>query len=124
MERLAGVTELLDGPLDDRAALVGNLRDLRTVNRHLGGITISVQAIEAVLEAVVTSPAHGATDSAAADGVYHRGGAPGPVRILDVGTGGGGPPPRPLPPPPRRRPRPARAGGGDPPGGGGAPAAA
>src|SRR3954447_16637179 len=88
MERLAGVTELLDGPLDDRAALVGNLRDLRTVNRHLGGITISVQAIEAVLEAVVTSPAHGATDSAAADGVYHRGGAPGPVRILDVGTGG------------------------------------
>ena len=28
MERLTEATELLDGPLDDPAALVGNLRDL------------------------------------------------------------------------------------------------
>ena len=36
MERLAGVPELLDGPLDDPRALRGNLRDLRRINR-LGG---------------------------------------------------------------------------------------
>ena len=64
MDRLAGVEELLDGPLHDRAALVGNLRDLARVNRRLGGVDLSARAIAAL--------------------------APGTaeLRILDVGTGG------------------------------------
>jgi ubiquinone/menaquinone biosynthesis C-methylase UbiE len=70
MERLTGVAELLDGPLDDRAALVGNLRDLRRVNRWLGGATGSIRAIEALL-------------AAPGDGVATE-----PRSILDVGTGG------------------------------------
>jgi ubiquinone/menaquinone biosynthesis C-methylase UbiE len=40
--------ELLDGPLDDPAALRGNLRDLARVNRHLGGSALSIRAIEAL----------------------------------------------------------------------------
>ena len=36
MERLAGVEELLDGPLNDLDELADNLRDLRRVNRLLG----------------------------------------------------------------------------------------
>ena len=63
MDRLAGAEELLDGPLDDRAALVGNLRDLARVNRRLGGITLSARAIDAL--------APGRAD----------------ISILDVGTG-------------------------------------
>jgi SAM-dependent methyltransferase len=64
MDRLAGVEELLDGPLHDRAALVGNLRDLARVNRRLGGLDLSTRAIDAL--------APGAAE----------------LRILDVGTGG------------------------------------
>jgi ubiquinone/menaquinone biosynthesis C-methylase UbiE len=67
VERLSGVEELLDGPLDDRATLVGNLRDLRRANRWLGGVALSVRAIEAVVAAT---------------------GDHGPLRIRDVGTGG------------------------------------
>jgi ubiquinone/menaquinone biosynthesis C-methylase UbiE len=64
MDRLAGAEELLDGPLDDRAALIGNLRDLARFNRHLGGVELSARAIQAL--------------------------APGTaeISILDVGTGG------------------------------------
>ena len=64
MDRLTGVEELLDGPLDDRPALVGNLRDLARVNRRLGGIDLSARAIDAL--------------------------APGrsSIEVLDVGTGG------------------------------------
>ncbi len=40
--------ERLDGPLDDRATLVGNLRDLRRFNRRLGGVTLSARALEAL----------------------------------------------------------------------------
>ena len=40
--------ERLDGPLDDRASLVGNLRDLRRFNRRLGGVALSVRALEAL----------------------------------------------------------------------------
>ena len=63
MDRLAGAEELLDGPLDDRAALIGNLRDLARVNRRLGGVALSARAIETL--------------------------APGraEIRVLDVGTG-------------------------------------
>ncbi len=64
MNRLTGAEELLDGPLDDPSALAGNLRDLRRINRLLGGVRLSRLAIERL--------------------------APGtdPIEIVDVGTGG------------------------------------
>lgn len=61
MDRLTGVSELLDGALDDPAALDGNLRDLARINRLTGGTRLSARAIDAL--GVVTT-------------------------ILDVGTGG------------------------------------
>ena len=63
MDRLAGAEELLDGPLDDRAALIGNLRDLARGNRRLGGADLSARAIDGL--------------------------APGraSIAVLDVGTG-------------------------------------
>ncbi len=64
MERLTDGVELLDGPLDDRAALAGNLRDLRRINRWLGGVRLSAAGIEAL--------------------AAHRL----EVTLLDVGTGG------------------------------------
>jgi ubiquinone/menaquinone biosynthesis C-methylase UbiE len=64
VKRLAQAVELLDGPLDDPAALAGNLRDLRRINRWLGGVALSITAVEAV--------APGAAD----------------LTLLDVGTGG------------------------------------
>jgi 2-polyprenyl-3-methyl-5-hydroxy-6-metoxy-1,4-benzoquinol methylase len=64
MERLSETVELLDGPLDDQAALAGNLRDLGRINRRLGGVNLSVAAIEAL--------------------AAHRG----ELTLLDVGTGG------------------------------------
>jgi ubiquinone/menaquinone biosynthesis C-methylase UbiE len=48
VERLNDAFELLDGPLDDQAALAGNLRDLGRINRRLGGIDLSSAAIEAL----------------------------------------------------------------------------
>ncbi|HEV7810126.1 MAG TPA: methyltransferase domain-containing protein [Candidatus Limnocylindrales bacterium] len=66
MDRLTGVAELLDGPLDDDLALDANLRDLARINRLTGGTRLSRRAVEALGEV---------------SGV--------PVRsILDVGTGG------------------------------------
>jgi ubiquinone/menaquinone biosynthesis C-methylase UbiE len=64
MDRLAHAPEYLDGTLDDPTTLAGNLRDLRRVNRWLGGIDLSAAAIEALA-------AHRAE-----------------VTMLDVGTGG------------------------------------
>jgi ubiquinone/menaquinone biosynthesis C-methylase UbiE len=64
MERLTDAVELLDGPLDDPATLEGNLRDLRRINRRLGGVALSAAAIEAL--------------------AAHRG----ELTLLDVGTGG------------------------------------
>ena len=64
MDRRTDATELLDGPLDDPAALRGNLRDLRRINRWLGGASLSADAIDALA-------AHRAE-----------------LTILDVGTGG------------------------------------
>lgn len=64
MKRLTGGAELLDGPLDDPAALTGNLRDLRRINRRLGGVGLSAAAIDAL--------------------AAHRS----EVTLLDVGTGG------------------------------------
>lgn len=68
MDRLAGVPELLDGPLDDPRTLAGNLRDLRRVNALLGGVRLSRDAIQALVGA---SAGRGAA-----------------VELLDVGTGG------------------------------------
>ena len=48
MERRTDAVELLDGPLDDPAALAGNLRDLRRINRWLGGVRLSADAIDAL----------------------------------------------------------------------------
>lgn len=64
MERRTDAVELLDGPLDDPAALAGNLRDLGRINRRLGGVRLSAAAIEALA-------AHRAD-----------------LSLLDVGTGG------------------------------------
>ncbi len=64
VERLTDAVELLDGPLDDPAALAGNLRDLARINRWLGGASLSATAIDAL-----------------ADGHVE-------LRVLDVGTGG------------------------------------
>ncbi len=64
MERLTNVAELLDGPLDDPATLDGNLRDLRLINRWLGGVALSAAAIEALAAHRVD------------------------LTLLDVGTGG------------------------------------
>ena len=68
MDRLAGAAELLDGPLDDPVALEGNLRDLRRVNRLLGGVSLSGRALDALVGRVA--------DAGTA------------VSLLDVGTGG------------------------------------
>lgn len=64
MERLRDAVELLDGPLDDAAALAGNLRDLRRINHGLGGANLSAAAIAAL--------------------AAHRN----ELTMLDVGTGG------------------------------------
>jgi ubiquinone/menaquinone biosynthesis C-methylase UbiE len=64
MRRLAGVPELLDGPLDDPAALRGNLRDLVRVNRWLGGTRLSARAVDVLLDGRLA-----------------------PQQLLDVGTG-------------------------------------
>ena len=70
MDRLTNAEELLDGPLDDPAALAGNMRDLRRINRLLGGVRLSRLAIDRLLSAAPTN-----LDAR-------------PVSIIDVGTGG------------------------------------
>ncbi len=70
MDRLTNVEELLDGPLDDPAALAGNLRDLRRINRALGGVRLSRLAVDRLLS---VAPTH----------LDDR-----PISIIDVGTGG------------------------------------
>lgn len=48
MERLTNAHEWLDGPLDEPATLDGHLRDLRRVNRWLGGVSLSAVALDAL----------------------------------------------------------------------------
>ena len=67
MDRLAGAAELLDGSLDDARTLVGNLRDLRRVNRLLGGVALSRRALDVLV-----------------GGLADRDVA---ISLLDVGTG-------------------------------------
>ena len=64
MDRRTDAAELLDGPLDDPRALRANLRDLRRINRLLGGASLSAEAIDALA-------AHRAE-----------------LTLLDIGTGG------------------------------------
>jgi ubiquinone/menaquinone biosynthesis C-methylase UbiE len=64
MERRSDGIELLDGRLDSRADLDGNLRDLGRVNRWLGGVALSASGIDSL-----------------APGAPH-------LTLLDVGTGG------------------------------------
>lgn len=71
MDRLTNAEEFLDGPLDDPATLAGNLRDLRRVNRALGGVRLSRLAVDRLLSA---APTH--LDAS-------------PISIIDVGTGAG-----------------------------------
>lgn len=54
MRRLSDTPELLDGPLEDGAALAGNLRDLRRVNRLLGGVRLSAAALDALAPSATT----------------------------------------------------------------------
>jgi len=51
VDRLIAAAELLDGPLDDPAALVANLRDLRRINRFTGGAALSLRAVRALGDA-------------------------------------------------------------------------
>jgi SAM-dependent methyltransferase len=51
VDRQADAAELLDGPLDDPAALAANLRDLATINRLTGGARLSVRAVRALADA-------------------------------------------------------------------------
>jgi ubiquinone/menaquinone biosynthesis C-methylase UbiE len=60
VDRLTAAAELLDGPLDDPAALAANLRDLSRINRFTGGAALSLRAVRWLGE---------------------------PTTILDVGTG-------------------------------------
>lgn len=62
---MTDVPELLDGPLHDERALVGNLRDLARLNRLTGGTRLTQRAIEA-LEGASGEPS---------------------TSVLDVGTG-------------------------------------
>ena len=55
MRRLAGAHELLDGPLDDEAALRGNLRDLGRINRWLGGTAAATALSMSCGDAFATS---------------------------------------------------------------------
>jgi SAM-dependent methyltransferase len=72
VNRLTGVEELLDGPLDDPTELAVNLRDLGRLNRLSGAVRLSERAVAALSGA-------GAAATPASDR---------PATILDVGTGG------------------------------------
>ena len=65
MDRRDGTSEHLDGPLDDPRTLVGNLRDLRMLNRLSGGVGLSRWGVNRLL-----------------DGSSEVG------TVIDVGTGG------------------------------------
>jgi SAM-dependent methyltransferase len=73
MQRLRASPELLDGDLADAAVLGGNLRDLRRINRMLGGVAISRAAVESLVKVGLLHGPGRAADE--------------PVRLLDVGTG-------------------------------------
>jgi ubiquinone/menaquinone biosynthesis C-methylase UbiE len=65
MDRRDGAEEHLDGPLDDQPTLVGNLRDLRRLNRLSGGVALSRWGVNRLLDGTAE-----------------------PSSLIDVGTGG------------------------------------
>ena len=65
MDRRDGAEEHLDGPLDDQPTLVGNLRDLRRLNRLSGGVALSRWGVNRLLDGTAE-----------------------PTTLIDVGTGG------------------------------------
>jgi ubiquinone/menaquinone biosynthesis C-methylase UbiE len=65
MDRRDGASEHLDGPLDDGPTLVGNLRDLRRLNRLSGGVALSRWGVSRLLDGTAE-----------------------PGTLIDVGTGG------------------------------------
>ena len=65
MDRRDGADEHLDGPLDDQPTLVGNLRDLRRLNRLSGGVALSRWGVNRLLDGTAE-----------------------PSTLIDVGTGG------------------------------------
>ncbi len=69
MQRLAGARELLDGDLTDDRVLEGNLRDLRRINRFLGGLSLSRRAVDAIVEVAAVPRDR-------------------QLSLLDIGTGG------------------------------------
>jgi SAM-dependent methyltransferase len=68
MRRLEDAREHLDGELADQQVLVGNLRDLRRINRFLGGRALSSPAVDRLIAG--SEPRTGE------------------VTLLDIGTGG------------------------------------
>src|SRR5258706_15848744 len=99
MDRLTGVAELLDGPLDDAAALDGNLRDLTRINRLTGGTRLAARGIDALGDATaILDVGTGAADIPMT--LLPRARAAGrPPAITATGS-----PPQNPPPPPRARP--------------------
>jgi ubiquinone/menaquinone biosynthesis C-methylase UbiE len=84
MDRRDGASEHLDGPLDDQPTLVGNLRDLRLLNRISGGVALSRWGVHRLLDgnptATVIDVGTGGADipvALLADAVWHG-------RTLDV----------------------------------------
>ncbi len=78
MKRLAYALELLDGPIDDPRTLRDNLRDLRRINRLLGGVGLS--------RAAVRSLADGQPDLSLID--VGTGAADIPLALVRSGVGG------------------------------------
>jgi ubiquinone/menaquinone biosynthesis C-methylase UbiE len=84
MDRRDGASEHLDGPLDHQPTLVGNLRDLRLLNRISGGVALSRWGVHRLLDgnptATVIDVGTGGADipvALLADAVWHG-------RTLDV----------------------------------------
>ncbi|MBA3778382.1 MAG: methyltransferase domain-containing protein [Chloroflexi bacterium] len=77
MRRLDHEEELLDGPLPDPAVLAESLRDLRRVNRWLGGVALSRSALIRLMTGAHYGPRPNRPTGRAM-----------PFRLLDVGTGG------------------------------------
>jgi ubiquinone/menaquinone biosynthesis C-methylase UbiE len=72
MDRLTNAEELIDGVLDEPEVLAGNLRDLRRVNRLLGGVRLSRLAVDRLTFGAPSSDPGRSPD----------------VLLIDVGTGG------------------------------------
>ncbi len=78
MDRVAAQLEYLDGPLEDARELDGSLRDLRRVNRWLGGFALSRPALVRLLGSMTP----GVGDPLEPYRSQQR-----PLQLLDVGTG-------------------------------------